>query len=75
MSVFAAHPHIASPGEKLSSVARLMRNAGGNVREVPKVVLFPVLDMGIGTQFVLCRSASPAFLIRPFGAPFPRGKE
>ena len=75
MSVFAAYPHIASPGEKLSSVARLMRNAGGNVRQVPKFVLFPVVDMGIGTQFILYRSASPAFLIRPFGAPSPRGKE
>ena len=65
MFVFAAHLHTASPGGKLSSVARLKRNAGGNVSEVPKFVLFPVLDMGIGTQFVLCRSASPEFLFRP----------
>ena len=75
MFVSAAHPLIASPGGKLSSVARLMRNAGGNVRQVLKFVPFPVLDDGISTQFVLNRSASPAFLIRPFGAPSPRGKE
>ena len=75
---FFCAPFTASPGGKLSSVARLKRNAGGNVRQVPKFVPFPVLDIGIGTQFVLCRSASPAFLIRPFGAPAsrqaPRGK-
>ena len=79
MSVFAALPHIASPGEKLSSIARLMRNAGGNVRQVPKFVPIPTLDKGKGTQFILYCSASPAFLIRPFGAPAsrqaPRGKE
>ena len=71
---FAAHSYIASPGGKLSSVARLMRNAGENVRKIPKFVPIPVLDTGIGMQFVLYRSASPAFLIRPFGAPSPRGK-
>ena len=75
MSVSAAHSLIASPGGKLSSVARLMRNAGGNVRQILKFVPFSVLDIGIGAQFILYRSASPAFLIRPFGAPSPRGKE
>ena len=74
MFVFAAHSLIASPGGKLSSVARLMRNAGGNVRQKPKNVPILALDKGKGTQFILYRSASPAFLIRPFGAPSPRGK-
>ena len=78
MFVSAAHFFIASPGglggTQLSSVARLMRDAGENVHKITKFVPIPVLDTGIGLQFVLYRSASPAFLIRPFGAPSPRGK-
>ena len=69
---------IASPGEKLSSreerAARLKRNAGSNLRQLPMFVPPPVLNTGIGTNAVQNLGASPAFLIHPFGAPSPRGK-
>ena len=61
LNALVREPPKASPGGKLSSEARLMRNAGGNL-------------MGcISVRPTACRYCTPS-LIRPFGAPSPRGK-